>query len=37
MSAISFSRSQIQRSAPGQPGSARRGAWLVDDLKWVLP
>ena len=32
MSAISFSRSQTQRSSPGQPLSARRGARLVELL-----
>ena len=36
-SAISFSRSQIQRSSPGWPGLAWRGAWLVEDLKCALP
>ena len=36
-SAISFSRSQIQRSSPGWPGLALRGARLVDDLKCALP
>ena len=25
------------RSSPGRPGLKRRGARLVDDLKWVLP
>src|SRR3546814_8498790 len=34
---ICFRRSQTHISSPGQPGSARRGAWLVDDLKSVLP
>src|SRR5262249_52155530 len=36
-SAISFRRSHTQRSSPGQPGSARRGARLVEDLKAALP
>ena len=36
-SAISFSRSQIQRSSPGWPGLALRGARLVEDLKCALP
>ena len=36
-SAISFSRSQIQRSSPAWPGLALRGARLVDDLKCALP
>ena len=31
-SAINFSRSQTQASFPGQPGSARRGARLVELL-----
>ena len=30
--AISLRRSRISRSSPGSPGSARRGARLVDDL-----
>ena len=37
MSAISFSRSQIQRSSPSRPGLAWRGARLVEDLKCALP
>ena len=32
ISAISFSRSQIQRSSPGQPLSARRGAARLVDV-----
>ena len=36
-SAMSFSRSQIQRSSPGWPGLALRGARLVEDLKCALP
>ena len=36
-SAISFRRSQIQRSSPSRPGLAWRGAWLVEVLKWALP
>ena len=36
-SAISFNSSLIQRSWPLLPSSAKRGAWLVGDLKWALP
>ena len=36
-SAISFSRSQTQRSSPGQPLVDLRGARLVEVLKWALP